>query len=98
MNVRECASSFTCLHLYAPPQDVGFRVRYRTGAIGVFWPHWTGAMQDRGYGLPRISLPRTPVNKGEMDGKEVKNLASGRLSELPSSEYSIFLRLGVQSR
>jgi hypothetical protein len=28
----------------------------------------------------------------------VKDLASRLLSELPSSEYSVFLRLGVQSR
>ena len=42
--------------LYAAPQHVGFRVRYRTGAIERFWPYRTGAMQDLGYGLPRTPL------------------------------------------
>ena len=37
-------------------QHVGFSVRYRTGAMGCFWPYRTGPMQDAGYGLPRISL------------------------------------------
>jgi hypothetical protein len=27
-------------------------------------PCWTGAMQDAGYGLPRIHLPGTSVNRG----------------------------------
>jgi hypothetical protein len=31
-------------------------LRYRTGAIGSFWSSRTGAMQDPGYGLPRIRL------------------------------------------
>jgi hypothetical protein len=47
---------FVLLHLYAPPQHVGIGHRCRTGAIGYFWPHRTGAMQDRGYRLPRIPL------------------------------------------
>src|SRR5215218_5253174 len=43
-------------HLYAAPQHVGFRVWYRTGAIGGFWPYGPGAMQDSGYELRRIYL------------------------------------------
>src|SRR5687767_15158785 len=38
---------------YAGPEDVGFRVWYRTAAIGCLWPYRTGVMQDAGYGLPR---------------------------------------------
>jgi hypothetical protein len=29
------------LHIYPAPQDVGFRVRYSTEAIGRFWPYRT---------------------------------------------------------
>jgi hypothetical protein len=32
---------FVLLDLYATPQHVGFRLRYRTGAIGRFRPHRT---------------------------------------------------------
>src|SRR5215208_5856997 len=37
----------------------------RCGAMGRFWPHRTGAMQDPVSELRRISLPRTPLNKGK---------------------------------
>ena len=30
----------------------------------------TRATQDGGFGLPRISIPRTPVNKGNRKGRE----------------------------
>jgi hypothetical protein len=33
--------SFVLLHLYAAPQDVGFRVWYRPGAVGYFLPYRT---------------------------------------------------------
>jgi hypothetical protein len=38
----------------------------RSGVSGVgdFGGYRGGAMQDPGYELPRISIPRTPVNKG----------------------------------
>jgi hypothetical protein len=54
---------FTSAYLYAPPQDVGFRLWYSTEANGCFWPSRAGAMQDPANGLPRIPLPRTTVNK-----------------------------------
>src|SRR3712207_5247716 len=56
---------FALVNLYAPPQDVGFRVWCRTGAIGHFWPYKTGAMQDCVYGLPRISLLGSRVNRAD---------------------------------
>jgi len=68
----ERAASFTSQHLYAPPQDVGFRVWYRTGAIGCFWPYRTGAMQDSGYGLPRIHLLGTWMNKPTLGNAALK--------------------------
>ncbi len=43
--VYTCAV-FTSPRLYAAPQDVGFRVGCRTGAIWRFWPNSTGDMQD----------------------------------------------------
>src|SRR5215208_1908864 len=54
---------FTQAHLYALPQHLEFRVRSSDGKSTV--PHhYTGAtMQDAGYELPRIPLPRTWVNR-----------------------------------
>src|SRR5215208_2784614 len=40
------------------------------GVVGRFWPYRTGAMQDPGYELPRIPLPRTRVNKGKEKGRD----------------------------
>ena len=65
-------------HLYAAPQHVGFRVWHRTSAIARFWPYRTGVMQDLGYGLPRIHLLGTWVNKGE-------RVRPGLLLEAPAS-------------
>src|SRR5215207_6217228 len=51
-------------HIYALPQYVD-SPRPTTGVlVKRSWPVRTGAMQDLGYGLPRIPLPRTRVNKG----------------------------------
>jgi hypothetical protein len=55
-------------------------LRHRTGAMGRFWLVWTKTMQDPVYGLPRISLPRTRVNKG-------KKGRPGRILALSNSLY-----------
>ena len=36
---------------------------------GWFWGDRAGAMQDLGYDLPRIHLPRTPASKGRKNGR-----------------------------
>ena len=56
--------------------------RHRTGAIGRFWLVWTKTMQDPVYGLPRIPLPRTPVNKGTKKGRYLD--APARKRSLPN--------------
>ena len=59
------------LDLYAPPQDVGFRVWWGSGAIGRLWPYRTF-----GYAGSRIWLSEnsillgSPVNKGNKGGPE----------------------------
>jgi hypothetical protein len=35
-------------------------------------------IQDRGYGLPRIYLPRTPLNKGKKKGGSPDPYSAGR--------------------
>jgi hypothetical protein len=68
---------FTEPHLYPAPQDVGFRVWCRTGAIGRFWPYSPEFMQDRGYEVPRISLLGTSVNTGKWLREKVAALLGG---------------------
>jgi hypothetical protein len=36
---------------------------------GCFQGYRDEAMQDLGYELPRINIPRTPVNKGKKEGR-----------------------------
>jgi hypothetical protein len=46
--------------------------RYRTGRLeGGLQGYRGGAMQDLGYELPRIPIPRTWVNKGRKEGPEL---------------------------
>jgi len=51
------------VHLYATPQHVATYLRPQGGAIGRFRPRRSGVMHDTGFGLRRINLPRTPLNK-----------------------------------
>jgi hypothetical protein len=39
------------------------------GRTGVFWTYRTGVMRDPASELRRITLPRTPVNKGKKEGR-----------------------------
>src|SRR5215217_4020645 len=56
--------SFTRLHTYSHPQHLVIALRYATGEECQFSPYRTGAMQEAGCELRRISLPRTSVNNG----------------------------------
>ena len=50
------------VHLYPAPQDVD-RAGPMQGVVSAgFWVIRTGGMQDPGYELPRIPLPRRWVN------------------------------------
>src|SRR5215212_10827734 len=57
---------FASLHLHAAPQHVGLTPMHRAGAIGRFWPHRIGAIQDFGSEVPRITieLRRTSLMRG----------------------------------
>ena len=52
------------LHLYPAPQDVVGARRKQRGCRSVLSGNSAEAMQESGYGLRRIPLPRTWVNKG----------------------------------
>jgi hypothetical protein len=43
--------------------------RVEGGLDGGFWAYRTGVMRDPGFDFPRITLPRTPVNKGKKKGR-----------------------------
>ena len=70
-----------CKHLFAvggyPALCISIHRRYKvfgpgyshTPLGGHFRQHRTGAMQDPGYGLPRMPIPRTWVNKGKKKGR-----------------------------
>ena len=59
IQLRACLCSTTRCRL---------KVRCQTETISCFQPFRTVAMQDRGYELPRIPLPRTRVNRGLLGG------------------------------
>jgi hypothetical protein len=70
--------------------------RYRGGAMRVAWrgglQGYRGeAMQDLGYELPRISIPRIPMNKG----KRVGDAWGGKLRQLLSMRL-VLLAMGKQ--
>ena len=53
---------------------------YARCLAGCFQGYRDEAMQDRGYELPRIPIPRTPVNKGRK--KKERAEAAARASTL----------------
>jgi hypothetical protein len=61
-----CARYFpsVLLHLCAPPQHVGFRVRYWTGAKRPSRVRLGWVIEDPGYGFPIMPLPRASEYKG----------------------------------
>ncbi len=63
---------FVSLHLHAAPQHVEPRSVALWPSEGRFWSYRTGAMQDLGYELPRILIPRTPVNKGKKEDRSLE--------------------------
>jgi hypothetical protein len=61
-------------HLYAAPEHVGVGCRCWTGSIGCFRSYRTGDMHDPANELLRITLPRTPLNKGRMSWSLTRRL------------------------
>ena len=55
----------TATHIYAAPLHVGSEQALLEPPPGVVGTDKTGAMQDPASGLPRIFVPRTPMNKGK---------------------------------
>src|SRR5215204_5668443 len=61
--------------------DRCFYLSQRAGTTECFWPCSTEAIQDPASELPRIPLPRTPVNRGKSRGRDsVGHPVPGRLS------------------
>ncbi len=58
------------VHLYSVPQDAVSSFQHPWGDSAFLRPHSGGLMQDRGYGLPRISLLGGCVNKPPADVPE----------------------------
>jgi len=58
---------------------------------GDFMGHWGVVMQDLACILRRISIPRTPVNKGDEAGPEL-------LHPGPASCFLLILALGLAAR
>jgi hypothetical protein len=48
-------------------------------------------MQDAGYGLRRIPLPRTPVNKGIRKGRSLEYSEAPAVSGTPRAAFSGYL-------
>src|SRR5215212_8217765 len=65
-NVGPTRGVFIVANLYPAPLVVASTVALRIDATGRFRPLRSGSMQDVAFGLPRINLPRTPVNKPEI--------------------------------
>jgi hypothetical protein len=59
----EASNLFTTMYTCVAPQDAVSSPMRSTAAIGHPTEHLAGAMHDTGYGLRRIRLPRTPVNR-----------------------------------
>jgi hypothetical protein len=57
-------SPYQILHIHPAPQDMDRHTMSHEVVKGPEAPDRAGAMQDPGYGPPRIHLPRTPVNRG----------------------------------
>jgi hypothetical protein len=58
------------LYVHAPRYCVGGTLGYLGVSDTPSRGYWSGTMQDRGYGLPRILLPRRWVNKGKQNSWE----------------------------
>src|SRR5215203_1623688 len=79
--------SFTSSHLYALPQHVVSPRMLPDVGNGSQRPHRTGLMQDLVSELRRITLPRTPVNKGAIEkDRSFWRLRSFRLRAFNRSE------------
>ena len=50
----EASTSFTTMYIHPAPQVAVLTLMRKTGAIGRFWHHRTGAVQDPASGLRRI--------------------------------------------
>src|SRR5919107_1122992 len=61
-NVGPTREVFIVANLYPALLVVASTVALRIDATGRFRPIRSGSMQDVAFGLPRIPLPRTPVN------------------------------------
>src|SRR5215218_6620449 len=70
----------TIAHIYPSVLQAIGAGRSGTLRSGCFWEHQSGVMQDLGYELPRIPIPRTPVNKGKKKGRSPIRLAPSPLS------------------
>jgi hypothetical protein len=56
------------VHFFAPRPATGGRAEEGLGHRGGVL---RGLIQDPACGLPRMPIPRTPVNKGEMKGRSL---------------------------
>ena len=69
---RSCASTLcpmilAAVNLYSLLQYLVLAISSKAGPLAIVRPHRGGPMQDGGYGLQRIHLPRTSVNKAFSD-------------------------------
>src|SRR5687768_6292304 len=62
--------AFIWLHLHAPPLDVVVAHAACRPSEGLISPLGGLFMQDFRYELPRITIPRTPVNRGKKRGRD----------------------------
>jgi hypothetical protein len=60
-----CPVLLAAANLYSLLPYLVLAIRRNAVQLAVLCPHWGEAMQDIGYELLRIPLPRTPVNKGK---------------------------------
>jgi hypothetical protein len=59
---------FAAVNLYSSLQYLVLAISRKAEQLAILRPHCGEAMQDIGYELLRIPLPRTPVNRGEEEG------------------------------
>src|SRR5215211_5229956 len=57
-----CPMILAAVNLYSPLQYLVLAKSRKAGQLAILRPHRGEAVQDRGYGLRRITLPRTRVN------------------------------------
>jgi hypothetical protein len=57
-----CLATLTAANIYSPLQYLVLAISRKAGALGILRPDRGEAMQDSGFELLRIPLPRTPVH------------------------------------